>query len=219
MLEKLYNIAMEYQCDISMCDFSIDGNSGSLDAKQQILVINGYPNRPVRSMLYLVCWNKIYRKSTIGNLRFDKKLIIIQDEHFNLLMFSKINKIAYLPEKLYNYKTTNSESITRTKAFSTEFKLNESDVVIRDLYDKLRTIPIEQAKLRNNVLNDIALNDIALKKAFNGLSFLTATQKFYELYRDGIIDLNMDLDCKIYAIVAIIIGKIVSFVKGITNAR
>lgn len=52
---------------------------------------------------YAVIWNKIYKKSLIGEIRFKEKMNFCEDVRFLYMVYPKIKKIGSLDKALHNY--------------------------------------------------------------------------------------------------------------------
>lgn len=55
-------------------------------------------------------WGKIYRKSIIGNTRFNTKVVINEDGFFNLEIFLKNVKIFFVNDYLYHYRISDNSA-------------------------------------------------------------------------------------------------------------
>ena len=58
-------------------------------------------------------WNKAYKKSAIGNLRFPVGLYF-QDSEFYFKLFTNIKRINYINESLYTYRIRKGSTVTRS---------------------------------------------------------------------------------------------------------
>ena len=58
-------------------------------------------------------WCRVYKRSIIGDIRFDKKLDIAEDWKFNQKI--KFNSSVAIPKVLYYYNNTRQNSLTRKK--------------------------------------------------------------------------------------------------------
>lgn len=53
-------------------------------------------------------WNKAFKKSMVGNIRFNEENVIAQDVYFTVSMLIKAKKVAFVPRVLYHYIVRNS---------------------------------------------------------------------------------------------------------------
>lgn len=83
---------------------------------QQFIGLQGEQLRTPQNIDTIVtAWGKLYRTSVIGDIRFvDTKIIGTEDALFNIQVFSKVRKAAYIPNTLSHYRKTNLDSLTRS---------------------------------------------------------------------------------------------------------
>lgn len=87
----------------------------------------------------ITAWGKLYRKSSIGKIRFvDTKIIGTEDALFNIQIFSKIKKAIYIPNTFSHYRKTNLNSLTRKYKYQLVYQWQE-------LYKRI----MNQLKLEN----------------------------------------------------------------------
>lgn len=132
--EKLYQVAKENDADLAVCGFErIDLETNQVVGKDMI----GYGNCVKEMsgkddfMLFInpAPWNKIYKREKIKDLRF------LDFRGFNDMIFlassyTKINKVAYIPEVLYHYylrydsqiHTVNQQDVENFKKYLLELK-------------------------------------------------------------------------------------------------
>lgn len=69
---------------------------------------------PQRIDSLITAWGKLYKRSTIGNIRFvDTKIIGTEDALFNIQVFSQVKRAVYIPNTFSHYRKTNLGSLTR----------------------------------------------------------------------------------------------------------
>jgi glycosyltransferase involved in cell wall biosynthesis len=217
MLKKLYEVIIKYECDVALCDVkNISGRSDDVSRGKHMLITEEYLRKPARNMLILVCWNKIYKKSAIGNIKFNEQISSCEDSNFNLQFFHKYKKSVFLAEKLYIYNGGNQNSLSRSEG--SQLKAVQSlCTVIKDLYQRIGNTLEEKDNLKENVLNDLAMEILCLS-CRNISNIPEAVRKINEFYCDKIIDLNMESRSKMLALSAIMLGKAIEFVEGLRNA-
>lgn len=82
-----------------------------------------------------VPWNKLYRRATLC-AEFSKELSMGEDLMFNLQVFEKAGKLAFIPELVYQYNNVNDESLAyryRENGFEIETMLHEA---VRDFVER-----------------------------------------------------------------------------------
>lgn len=122
MIETLYNAAIETGCKVSMINGKIvkhySSPEGEVAKKLQIInqdtLVNNLFNPPHDDLLfkYSYVWNKLYHKSIIEGLSFNNALC--EDMDFNIRVFLKIDKLAFVDTRLYYYFQRES-SLTQSK--------------------------------------------------------------------------------------------------------
>jgi glycosyltransferase involved in cell wall biosynthesis len=217
MLQKLYKIIVDYQCDIALCDVAnMSRRSDDVSGGNLVLVMDKYPRKPARNMLITACWNKLYKRSVIGDVKFNERVPVWEDLNFNLLVFFCSKKQVFLAEKLYIYSDANPDSLSKSSFFRAKI-IKSFCIIIEDLYARIGNTLEEKDDLKENILNDLAMEMFCLTSQ-EVFSMLIAAQKISEFYRHGIIDLNMKTDLKMFAIAVIGLGKAINFVEGLRNA-
>ena len=123
MIEKLYNTAIEYECDIVQCFYERFDNIENLNNKQnednkienslEILDNLQYLNRlyDCNYINTVVTWNKIYKKELFEDIKFPFGKLH-EDEFVTYKLIYNSKKIGVINEKLYYYRT-NQNSIVR----------------------------------------------------------------------------------------------------------
>lgn len=132
--EKLYQAAKENDADLAVCGFErIDLETNQVVGKDMIGYGNCVKEMSGRDdfMLFInpAPWNKIYKREKIKDLRF------LDFRGFNDMIFlassyTKINKVAYIPEVLYHYylrydsqiHTVNQQDVKNFKKYLLELK-------------------------------------------------------------------------------------------------
>lgn len=113
--EKLYNAAKQNNADIAVCGFErIDSETGKVISKD--MTSFGYAVKILNTkedfQLFInpAPWNKIYKLEKIKNLRF-LNLRGFNDMLFLLSSYTKIEKVAFIPDVLYHYYLRNDSQI------------------------------------------------------------------------------------------------------------
>lgn len=101
MYEKLYNKAVEDDCDVVACNIT------ALYPDHEVIIkSNIRDNETAKELMidaYAIVCNKIYKKSLIENIRFKEKMNFCEDVRFLYMLYPKIKKIGSIDESLYNY--------------------------------------------------------------------------------------------------------------------
>lgn len=132
--EKLYNAAKENNADLAVCGFErIDLKTNKIVSKD----MTGYGNTvktitPMDDFCVFINpapWNKIFKLEKIKDLRF-QNFRNFNDMIFLASSYSKIEKIAFVPDVLYHYylrydsqiHSVNSEDVDNFKKYLLELK-------------------------------------------------------------------------------------------------
>lgn len=132
--EKLYKAAKENNADMSVCAFErIDLKTGKVVGTDMTGV--GYtckeitPNDDFMVFINPAPWNKIYKREKIKDLRF-LPFRGFNDTMFLAEVFTRIEKIAFIPDVLYHYylrydsqiHTVNKQDVENLKKYLLEVK-------------------------------------------------------------------------------------------------
>ena len=107
----LYKIIKRYDADISVCNFKksyLNGdnkthNSGKIKCYSNIEALNELYGK--NSVQMIVAWNKLYKRSTIKELRFPVGRIH-EDEYLTPIIIYNANKLVYIDNQLIYYRQT-----------------------------------------------------------------------------------------------------------------
>ena len=132
--EKLYNAAKENDADLAVCAFE------RIDLKTNKVVATNMTNfgntvKKINSkddyLLFInpAPWNKVYKREKIKDLRF-LPFRGFNDTMFLASCYTKMNKIAFIPDVLYHYylrydsqiHTVNEEDVKNLKKYLLEVK-------------------------------------------------------------------------------------------------
>ena len=147
--EKLYNAAKENNADMAVCGFErIDLNTDKVISKN----MTGFGNivKEINNkddfMLFInpAPWNKIYKLDKVKELRF-LNFRGFNDMIFLTSSYTKVNKIAFVPDVLYHYylrydsqiHSVNEQDVNNFKKYLLELK----ELYIKEnKYDEMRHI-------------------------------------------------------------------------------
>ena len=119
---KMYNAAIKENADIVICRYDrFEGEeyTGSLESNEKYLVCDKHESLKnlysVDGEMYTLAWNKLYKKSVIGDIRYPVGLVN-EDEFTTYKYFLNSEKIVVLNTVLYFY-FKNGNSITTNKKY------------------------------------------------------------------------------------------------------
>ena len=132
--EKLYHAAKENDADLAVCGFErIDLNTGKVVSKD--MTTHGYAVKEITGKDdFMVAinpapWNKIYRREKVKDLRF-LNFRGFNDMIFLASSYTKIKKVAFVPDVLYHYylrydsqiHSVNQQDVDNFKKYLLELK-------------------------------------------------------------------------------------------------
>nr|WP_326166451.1 glycosyltransferase [uncultured Oscillibacter sp.] len=138
MYETLLSLAQTHGADLVSCStrqLSVDGEILSLSDTGKILTLT--PDEMIaglvtQEIVRFEIWNKLWKRSLIGDVRFIKGQLC-EEVYFDRLLFLKANKMVHIDLPLHNYL------VKRPGSTATSFKLarfcifDEFDALIQDL--------------------------------------------------------------------------------------
>ena len=148
MYSRLYEKAKETQSDIVYCGLKKEVTKNSfVDIKDfdeetvfekdnlQSLSIR-YIDPPMGPRLFMSVWHSIYKRSTIGDLRFySERVVCSEDLPFQIAILMRADKVTYIPDILYYYCLNNS-SLSNTFDFEKCFKYFMLSKIIKMYYPR-----------------------------------------------------------------------------------
>lgn len=70
----------------------------------------------LRSHPYMYLWNRIFRKSAIGDIRFPEGTCNTEDWYFDLMVFARLRHVECIPMSGYYYNSANPYSTLRNRS-------------------------------------------------------------------------------------------------------
>lgn len=173
-IEELISASKKYNSDITVSGYYIkDETSGEKSLKG----ISGYKSKEniikgltINNIYGGFCWNKLFKKKIIGDIRFPDDLSLLEDTYFLLKILQKAKLIYYLSTPSYYY-CYNENSVTRSNPKKL-IKNNNSLYILS----------------YNKIVNDIDLSE-------NSISLIKAV-KFEIALGEGWALLNRDYSSK-----------------------
>lgn len=119
MYRVLAELMIQYKADISHCSY-VRCESGELKYIGNSNQIHTFSGDEVAGSLLEAnlftpsCWNKLFRKSVIGNIRFDTRFKINEDLLFDFFVFQNADKAVFIDSCLYTYHVEDTSSCNNT---------------------------------------------------------------------------------------------------------
>lgn len=156
----LFNIK-KYNADIALCSYyRVVSNN-----KQLINISIG--NEVVDSKQYLIkalnpqtgygfCHMKLYKKSTIGKIRFDESLKVGEDALFNIQVSSNIKEAISLNKPMYNYRINNQSVVKKyDKNYANKY-LKSMQIIQEYIWNKYNKENEKHTEIKQNFYNFVA---------------------------------------------------------------
>ena len=108
-IESLYNEITKHKADCAICNYKIELFSSKIHRLKKIksfeknnidalkkIVLETFPSS-------FMLWNKIYKTSVLGDLKFNEECRYGEDFNFMVHFFTKCKKVCFFNQKLYHY--------------------------------------------------------------------------------------------------------------------
>ena len=189
LLEKLYEVAIRDQLDISICRYdiyngrkakfehNIKSDHGEIFAPGKVVSKNEYPDQILQCTTGYV-WNKMYRTAFLQekNLVFNPDLRVFEDTFFVVTSLSIAERVGKIDDCLVHHRVYFAQS--RNKLFRKHYKC------VPDIYLKIKNflmshgmyIPLSQSYLN--------LSASRCYKTYN-LLWRDAKEEFWDMLHEG----------------------------------
>lgn len=190
-LEKLYNNAIENNCDLVLFD-SIEHLPNDEYKPRRFFILDNLKNqvfnfeseKKIVLNSYFVPWSKLYKTSFIkeNNIRYPPFLLFV-DVSFHIANISLAQRVTYLPEIFYHYNKLNESSVQNTK-----IEMNRSKVIF-DVINR-----VEKFLLENNLFYSLESNFLEFKIKQPKILFDNldddSKEEFYQYLRKCFLSIN-----------------------------
>lgn len=202
MFESLYKLCLEYDSDISICDFSRSSDINERKVSEEFNV-NVYEtkdifNRILSDEISSHVWNKLFKRYLFNNIQFPVGKTYEDLYIFHELAF-KSKKISMTNEKLYVYNDIRPTSIVHTRQMYNLWCISEAyrnRVYFADKYNVILEKPLKNAVMMSTNCYRIS------KKTSGYKEWLKEIQRFIKIYIFRIVKSNqIDLIRKLYCII------------------
>jgi glycosyltransferase involved in cell wall biosynthesis len=203
MFQFLYENALKYDADVSICGIrrvSNTGNERIIKHKKSICTLNR--NEAIIKMFTPgafggYSWNKLIKTSLIkgSRIRYDETKKYMEDTILCYHIFKSVSKVVYSGIPYYNY-TSNPESVTRihglTDAVKTGFQTLDEIISLETDKKITHKVMLMKALFAHNVCRHYILLDRYKNDSYAFLSRIIKDNKQYFL-----IDFSISLKLKI----------------------
>lgn len=190
-LEKLYNNAIENNCDLVLFD-SIEHLPNDELKPRRFFILDNLKNqvfnfeseKKIVLNSYFVPWSKLYKTSFIkeNNIRYPP-FLLFEDVSFHIANISLAQRVTYLPEIFYHYNKLNESSVQNTK-----IEMNRSKVIF-DVINR-----VEKFLLENNLFYSLESNFLEFKIKQPKILFDNldddSKEEFYQYLRKCFLSIN-----------------------------
>lgn len=166
LYEILLSLAIDYNADITLCDFQINEEDDNKSNFRKVSKLDALKLIAIGDYKYGVIWNKLYKRQIIGEIKMPP-LICCEDLVFNYYVFKESAVIVETDHKLYHYMQ-NKESVTNKE-------LNIGS------FDAVHSKEIILAEEHGTDLEKYAVRGL-ISSCFVGLSRIILSGKFIEKY-------------------------------------
>lgn len=104
--EYLLKKAVEYGADIVQCAIIFEDGARSeilFSPGRDVVYEKNKNAKLLGKYLSYSCWSKIYRRRSLGNIRFDESLSVGEDLYYNLEALLRCERLIFTPKPLYRY--------------------------------------------------------------------------------------------------------------------
>ena len=121
MYEGMMSAMLNHDADIAICNYKEISQKGIWDTStDEVVVFEGretlkvFIEEDVRFQIQNAAWNKLYKRSLMGDLRFPEGKIF-EDIVYTTKLLAKSGKAVYINKAYYNYIFDRSDSIMNSK--------------------------------------------------------------------------------------------------------
>lgn len=175
MFSKMLSAAEEKQADIVICDsWCVDGEKKTYEKA----ALQGSALAASGSV-----WNKLFRRDLIGEIRFPEGFWY-EDFSFSAKLLLKTDKIVFLPEALYYYRSGHASTMRNQNAKKNLDML----VIMKDISDFLGTE--KRDELEFLIINHVLLDSIKRVNLQNAPDKKQVIKVFRDYVQDNIPKLS-----------------------------
>lgn len=150
MYEQLYREIVASDADVAMCDFfevdnadvcliekGIDGSQTKTLTPEEAIKTTFDFSRNVQVSV----WNKLYRRKTVQDLRFDTRKHMAEDLEYLMRALTRSRKVVYIPTALYGYFINRSGAATSQVDHEIEWYIESGQNIAAVMNEICNAIP------------------------------------------------------------------------------
>lgn len=196
-LEKLVTLQMQYQTDLTMCEFTNFSPDEDKRDRREILNKDLYAEgeEAFKTFFPIFLWNgkkqrpggpacKLYRRKIIreNNIIFNEDVHYNEDFLFNLWYFQFVSSFYYLHESLYNRLLHKSSAVHRYQN-DIYFEVEKLFANYRQLRDRFKWECREERMFLLHLLTDLPFN-MYICRPENPLRYIEKKKEYFEFIRN-----------------------------------
>lgn len=149
MYERLVRVIKEKSCDVAMCDFYevFPGKKKTIvqskyEYKDEVIEGDIILDRFLTDKISNAVWDKVFKRDTIGKIRFDDNLLVGEDILFCLQVFIRTRSLYTLKRSFYGYRQNDGSIMHQNcerfyQYFEVIKRLDDSDrLILEEKHDK-----------------------------------------------------------------------------------
>lgn len=195
MFEKLLNAIKTANADLAICNFENNPMFKSYLTNKVYDLKNEYDAIRIYQETFGITtpWNKLFKKETIKNLRFNESISFTEDEIFNLASFKYIKKIVTISDSLYIYNFGNqfdnnsSSCIEKIVGANSFWKDKKTIWHLTEIYTVTRKKVISDA-LKEGYLYVESPDELAYYRMFDFLLWGLVSYTYLKTSKEGLIE-------------------------------
>lgn len=136
VLKQILTIISSGDFDLYLFDYErySKGKATAVNISDKTLILNRV-NLSLKGKPHYL-WNRIYKRGTIGNLRFLDGTKNLEDFLFNVKFINKANSFLYNPIAIYRYSDENINSTSRSRSPRNLIKLSQDTLKVQEILFK-----------------------------------------------------------------------------------
>lgn len=165
-IENLYNQLIKYNADISECSFYYLYKShiekDSFKSNNVIFTSKDYLNQYVDEWQSSLFWNKLFKSSVIGDIRFKKEKRCIDDEFFTYKVILNADLIARNSNHKYYYRQRKSSAVQNSLN-----NMQKAKDALDILVERYKLVTVKFPRLKKKYIEHDVNNLYYILSAFN----------------------------------------------------
>ncbi len=194
---ETYTCNFSEEIDVVRIGFVREGSGKRTFSSQKVVTddICTYFIKTEYNRYHAFVWNTMYRKSLLGDQRFDENISFCEDHLFSYDYYLKCKKFCILPNALYHYRAQNNSTLSNVQDATIRFKVAELDYFAKSRLNALHNEELQR------LINDVYHRSVrkAIRTVYKNKKYNFEQRKqFWEAFKPATTD-GIFLIEKIYA--------------------